>query len=118
MPEFLIETYLDHQGTRACMRYDPNSLIYISKAGVCSTPRTMAGAGINHACGCMCVCVCVCVCVCRVYDVQAMDLFDMTDGFATPLEAMARITCPMLVSQTGAGRWVAGLCCFGGCAEA
>ncbi|EGD80868.1 homoserine O-acetyltransferase [Salpingoeca rosetta] len=32
MPEYLIETYLDHQGTTACLRYDPNSLIYISKA--------------------------------------------------------------------------------------
>jgi homoserine O-acetyltransferase len=32
MPEYLIETYLDHQGTIACLRYDPNSLIYISKA--------------------------------------------------------------------------------------
>eukprot|EP00055_Hartaetosiga_balthica_P010560 m.45454 g.45454 ORF g.45454 m.45454 type:complete len:486 (+) comp7222_c0_seq2:113-1570(+) len=32
MPEYLIETYLDHQGTSACKRYDPNSLLYISKA--------------------------------------------------------------------------------------
>nr|GAT58198.1 homoserine o-acetyltransferase [Mycena chlorophos] len=31
-PDFLIETYLDHQGEQFCLRYDANSLIYISKA--------------------------------------------------------------------------------------
>ncbi|AFR95556.2 homoserine O-acetyltransferase [Cryptococcus neoformans] len=31
-PDFLIETYLDHQGERFCLTYDANSLIYISKA--------------------------------------------------------------------------------------
>ncbi|KAJ7228431.1 Alpha/Beta hydrolase protein [Mycena pura] len=31
-PEFLIETYLDHQGEQFCLKYDANSLIYISKA--------------------------------------------------------------------------------------
>lgn len=31
-PDFLIETYLDHQGEKFCLQYDPNSLIYISKA--------------------------------------------------------------------------------------
>eukprot|EP00729_Bicosta_minor_P003880 gene3880-15297_t len=31
-PSFLIETYLDHQGNQWCMQYDPNSLLYISKA--------------------------------------------------------------------------------------
>ncbi|KAI8823360.1 Alpha/Beta hydrolase protein [Fimicolochytrium jonesii] len=30
--DFLIETYLDHQGERFCLQYDPNSLLYISKA--------------------------------------------------------------------------------------
>lgn len=30
-PDFLIETYLDHQGERFCLQYDPNSLLYISK---------------------------------------------------------------------------------------
>ncbi|KAI8917433.1 Alpha/Beta hydrolase protein, partial [Entophlyctis helioformis] len=30
--DFLIETYLDHQGERFCLTYDPNSLLYISKA--------------------------------------------------------------------------------------
>eukprot|EP00045_Choanoeca_perplexa_P006698 m.57698 g.57698 ORF g.57698 m.57698 type:complete len:466 (-) comp13742_c0_seq1:130-1527(-) len=58
MPEFLIETYLDHQGTTACLRYDPNSLLYISKA---------------------------------------MDMFDMTEGFVTPLDSLSRIQCPTLV---------------------
>ena len=32
LPDFLIETYLDHQGNQWCMQYDPNSLLYISKA--------------------------------------------------------------------------------------
>ncbi|KZV87637.1 homoserine acetyltransferase [Exidia glandulosa HHB12029] len=31
-PDFLIETYLDHQGEEFCLKYDANSLIYVSKA--------------------------------------------------------------------------------------
>jgi homoserine O-acetyltransferase len=31
-PDFLIETYLDHQGEQFCLKYDPNSMLYISKA--------------------------------------------------------------------------------------
>ncbi|ANB14838.1 homoserine O-acetyltransferase [Sugiyamaella lignohabitans] len=31
-PDFLIETYLDHQGEKFCLEYDPNSLLYVSKA--------------------------------------------------------------------------------------
>ncbi|EEB09127.1 homoserine O-acetyltransferase [Schizosaccharomyces japonicus yFS275] len=31
-PDFLIETYLDHAGEKFCTQYDPNSLLYISKA--------------------------------------------------------------------------------------
>ncbi|GAA6062456.1 hypothetical protein JCM10212_005359 [Sporobolomyces blumeae] len=31
-PDFLIETYLDHQGELFCLKYDANSLIYVSKA--------------------------------------------------------------------------------------
>lgn len=31
-PDFLIESYLDHQGEQFCTKYDPNSLLYISKA--------------------------------------------------------------------------------------
>lgn len=31
-PDYLIETYLDHQGEKFCLQYDPNSLLYISKA--------------------------------------------------------------------------------------
>ncbi|KAI9359993.1 homoserine O-acetyltransferase [Zopfochytrium polystomum] len=31
-PDYLIETYLDHQGEKFCLQYDANSLIYISKA--------------------------------------------------------------------------------------
>ncbi|KAL2919318.1 Serine O-succinyltransferase [Polyrhizophydium stewartii] len=30
--DFLIETYLDHQSEKFCLTYDPNSLLYISKA--------------------------------------------------------------------------------------
>ncbi|KAI0298905.1 Alpha/Beta hydrolase protein [Russula brevipes] len=30
--DFLIETYLDHQGEQFCLKYDANSLIYLSKA--------------------------------------------------------------------------------------
>ncbi|KAI8905151.1 Alpha/Beta hydrolase protein [Gorgonomyces haynaldii] len=32
LPDYLIESYLDHQGERFFMSYDPNSLLYISKA--------------------------------------------------------------------------------------
>lgn len=31
-PEFEIESYLDYQGDSFCFKYDPNSLLYISKA--------------------------------------------------------------------------------------
>ncbi|KAH9819079.1 Alpha/Beta hydrolase protein [Melampsora americana] len=31
-PDFLIESYLDHQGEQFCLKYDANSLIYLSKA--------------------------------------------------------------------------------------
>lgn len=31
-PDFLVETYLDHQGEKFCHNYDANSYIYISKA--------------------------------------------------------------------------------------
>ncbi|KAI6047500.1 Alpha/Beta hydrolase protein [Pisolithus marmoratus] len=31
-PEFMIETYLDHQGEQFCLKYDANSLLYVSKA--------------------------------------------------------------------------------------
>jgi homoserine O-acetyltransferase len=30
--DFLVETYLDHAGEKFCLTYDPNSLIYVSKA--------------------------------------------------------------------------------------
>lgn len=30
--DFLIETYLDHAGEKFCLNYDPNSLLYVSKA--------------------------------------------------------------------------------------
>ncbi|KAK9237046.1 Alpha/Beta hydrolase protein [Lipomyces kononenkoae] len=30
--DFLIETYLDHQGEKFCLEYDANSLLYVSKA--------------------------------------------------------------------------------------
>lgn len=31
-PDFLVETYLSHQGNKFSLEYDPNSLLYISKA--------------------------------------------------------------------------------------
>lgn len=31
-PDFLVETYLDHQGEKFCLEYDPNSLLYVLKA--------------------------------------------------------------------------------------
>eukprot|EP00128_Syssomonas_multiformis_P011790 Colp12_sorted_trinity150504_noHs@3324 len=31
-PDYLIETYLDRQGEQYCLKYDPNSFLYISKA--------------------------------------------------------------------------------------
>lgn len=33
-----------------------------------------------------------------VYGVQAMDLFDMSDGFSSLKEGVSRVTCPVLVS--------------------
>lgn len=31
-PDFLVETYLDHQGDKFSLEYDPNSFLYVSKA--------------------------------------------------------------------------------------
>lgn len=31
-PDFLVETYLDHAGKKWCLEFDPNSLLYITKA--------------------------------------------------------------------------------------
>ena len=31
-PDYLIETYLDHQGEKFCLEFDANSLLYVSKA--------------------------------------------------------------------------------------
>lgn len=45
-PDFLIETYLDHAGEKFSLEYDPNSLLYVSKAmdlfdlGAASQKRT------------------------------------------------------------------------------
>lgn len=33
-PNFMIENYLDYQGESFCMKFDPNSLLYISKVRI------------------------------------------------------------------------------------
>ncbi|KDQ29498.1 hypothetical protein PLEOSDRAFT_1076227 [Pleurotus ostreatus PC15] len=61
-PDFLIETYLDHQGEQFCLKYDANSLIYISKAMdlfdmtspaleslSLSWPKAVASAHLGHS---------------------------------------------------------------------
>ncbi|CAF3377192.1 unnamed protein product [Rotaria sp. Silwood1] len=62
-PTFEIESYLQYQGLTFAKKYDPNSLLYISKA---------------------------------------MDLFNLTEGYETPSDALSKIRCPVLVlgSQT------------------
>ena len=35
-PTFAIESYLEHQGEQFSTKYDPNSLLYISKVHVCA----------------------------------------------------------------------------------
>jgi hypothetical protein len=37
-PDFLIETYIDYQGSKWVGQYDPNSLLYVSKAMVSAPP--------------------------------------------------------------------------------
>ncbi|KAK5944824.1 Serine O-succinyltransferase [Knufia obscura] len=44
-PDFLIETYLDHAGEKFSLEYDPNSLLYISKA------MDMFDLGAEHQAG-------------------------------------------------------------------
>ncbi|KAI1945448.1 Serine O-succinyltransferase [Ophidiomyces ophidiicola] len=41
-PDFLIETYLDHAGEKFSLEYDPNSLLYVSKA------MDLFDLGISH----------------------------------------------------------------------
>ncbi|UJR36141.1 hypothetical protein I4U23_028874 [Adineta vaga] len=62
-PTFEIESYLQYQGLTFAKKYDPNSLLYISKA---------------------------------------MDLFNLTEDYEKPSDALSQIQCPVLVlgSQT------------------
>ncbi|CAF0991655.1 unnamed protein product [Rotaria sordida] len=62
-PTFEIESYLQYHGLTFTKNYDPNSLLYISKA---------------------------------------IDLFNLTEGYDTPTDALSKIRCPVLVlgSQT------------------
>lgn len=53
-PEYLIENYIDYQGSKWVGQYDPNSLLYISKAMVRSTLEILAGI-LARACVCVCV---------------------------------------------------------------
>lgn len=113
MPEYLIETYLDHQGTTACLRYDPNSLIYISKVWLLERLRFDATAGLTLRLASLHVPLSSFIShvsllsfflhsiffyflLCLLFD-KAMDMFDLTCAFKTPEEAMAQIKCPMLV---------------------
>ncbi|KAK7094947.1 uncharacterized protein [Littorina saxatilis] len=57
-PTFVIESYLDYQGESFSTKFDPNSLLYISKA---------------------------------------MDMFDISEGYESLEEGLARITCPVMV---------------------
>ena len=57
-PTFEIENYLNYQGEMFSLKYDPNSLLYLSKA---------------------------------------MDLFDISEGFASNTDALSRIKCPAMI---------------------
>lgn len=57
-PTFQIENYLNHQGEIFAHKYDPNSLLYMSKA---------------------------------------LDLFDLSEGYADLQEALGNVKCPILV---------------------
>lgn len=57
-PTFLIESYIEYQGEQFSTKYDPNSLLYISKA---------------------------------------MDIFDISEGFGSLKEGLARVKCPVMV---------------------
>jgi homoserine O-acetyltransferase len=59
-PDFLIETYLDHQGEKFCLEYDANSLLYVSKAmdlfdlGAKNRAKTAATRASDIAAAAMC----------------------------------------------------------------
>lgn len=57
-PTFIIESYIEYQGEIFSTKFDPNSLLYISKA---------------------------------------MDIFDMTEGYNSLEEGLARVKCPVMV---------------------
>ncbi|XP_045191753.1 uncharacterized protein LOC123548512 isoform X1 [Mercenaria mercenaria] len=57
-PTFVIESYIEYQGEVFSTKYDPNSILYISKA---------------------------------------MDIFDMSEGYGSLEEGLARVKCPVMV---------------------
>ena len=51
-PTFVIESYLDYQGESFSTKFDPNSLLYISKASLnsCTSLLSMSRASLNVLC--------------------------------------------------------------------
>ncbi|XP_020612275.1 serine O-acetyltransferase-like [Orbicella faveolata] len=124
-PEFEIESYLDYQGDSFCVKYDPNSLLYISKAMDLFDLGEGFSSLLEGVARIQCPTLVLGVqsdvlfpvtqqrelesllkgdSFCVKYDPnsllyisKAMDLFDLGEGFSSLLEGVARIQCPTLV---------------------
>ncbi|KAI8481930.1 hypothetical protein Bbelb_403750 [Branchiostoma belcheri] len=101
-PTFEIESYIDYQGAQFMSKYDPNSLLYISKFIVDSN-RFASGQEFVERGEVMLLIACIPAepsaggCSGADCQLQAMDLFDISDGYSSMVEGLQRVRCPIMV---------------------
>nr|XP_054770422.1 uncharacterized protein LOC129278238 [Lytechinus pictus] len=117
-PSFEIEEYIMHQGETFSTKYDPNSLLYISKAmdmfewgwvqlfrmmmmfnalSWCWMRRTssyLSDGNLDEGCFVLTILLIIRLWTCLTW---AMDMFDMGEGFSSLQEGVLRVQCPVMV---------------------
>ena len=78
-PCFAIENYLDYQGETFSTKYDPNSLLYLSKVCFIFNRKVKKISNFYF-----------------IFS-KAMDLFDISDGYLDLNEALSNIKCPVMI---------------------
>ena len=79
LPTFNIESYLNHIGKKFAKRFDPNSSLYLSKVN--NNKNIMTHHFFYFF----------------LFKIQAIDLFDITEGYDDEIEALSKIKCPVQV---------------------
>ena len=109
LPRFYF--YFIFQGDSFCVKYDPNSLLYISKVTTLLLFLLLLLLLLLSYFDCSFIlfinvffnllrehCI-TCACFSFFLITKAMDLFDLGEGFSSLLEGVAQIRCPTLVSS-------------------